>query len=199
MKTGSTWTQQAVLRANDGLAADRFGTSVAISEDTIVVGAREDLGLESALTEAKIGGNLTLNWARTCLPNETDFEVYVGSLGNFTSHAPLLCTTGGFTTATFAQPAGNARSGAAMLPGRTASQWAARAGETERRIPTRPVSSFPGSGRPYGASGSVCSAQFSNSIAYVAAPYACFENGVEVPCITTVSAAFAFGFDVNGG
>ena len=37
-----TWTQQAVLLANDGAAADKFGYSVAISEDTIVVGAYQD-------------------------------------------------------------------------------------------------------------------------------------------------------------
>ena len=37
-----TWTQQAVLLAPDGAALDKFGSSVAISEDTIVVGAYQD-------------------------------------------------------------------------------------------------------------------------------------------------------------
>src|SRR5690349_174476 len=36
---GTTWTQQARLLANDGAVADKFGTSVAISGDTIIVGA----------------------------------------------------------------------------------------------------------------------------------------------------------------
>ena len=36
---GTTWTQQARLLADDGAVADKFGTSVAISGDTIVVGA----------------------------------------------------------------------------------------------------------------------------------------------------------------
>ncbi len=40
--SGGTWTQQAVLLANDGAVADKFGHSVAISEDTIVVGAYND-------------------------------------------------------------------------------------------------------------------------------------------------------------
>ena len=40
--SGATWTQQAVLLANDGAAADKFGYSVAISENTIVVGAFND-------------------------------------------------------------------------------------------------------------------------------------------------------------
>src|SRR5436190_13703298 len=37
-----TWTQQAKLLANDGATADKFGYSVAISGDTIVVGAFND-------------------------------------------------------------------------------------------------------------------------------------------------------------
>jgi len=40
--SGGTWTQQAVLLANDGAIADKFGQSVAISENTIVVGAYND-------------------------------------------------------------------------------------------------------------------------------------------------------------
>ncbi len=39
---GTTWTQQAVLLANDGAAVDKFGHSVAISGDTIVIGAYQD-------------------------------------------------------------------------------------------------------------------------------------------------------------
>lgn len=40
--SGNTWTQQAKLLASDGAAIDKFGYSVAISEDTIVVGAYQD-------------------------------------------------------------------------------------------------------------------------------------------------------------
>src|SRR5688572_14286069 len=39
---GGTWTQQAVLLAPDGSATDKFGSSVAISDDTIVVGSYND-------------------------------------------------------------------------------------------------------------------------------------------------------------
>ncbi len=39
---GATWTQQAKLLASDGALADKFGYSVAISENTIVVGAYND-------------------------------------------------------------------------------------------------------------------------------------------------------------
>jgi hypothetical protein len=37
--SGTTWTQQRELTANDGAAADSFGNSVAVSGDTIVVGS----------------------------------------------------------------------------------------------------------------------------------------------------------------
>jgi hypothetical protein len=42
VRSGSIWTEQAQLNASDGAAYDQFGTSVAISGDTVVVGAQED-------------------------------------------------------------------------------------------------------------------------------------------------------------
>ena len=42
VRSGTTWTQQAVLLASDGAVADKFGYSVAISGNTIVVGAFND-------------------------------------------------------------------------------------------------------------------------------------------------------------
>ena len=41
-RTGTTWTEQTKLTASDGAAGDQFGTSVAITGDTIVVGADLD-------------------------------------------------------------------------------------------------------------------------------------------------------------
>jgi FG-GAP repeat len=42
VRSGTTWTQQQKLTASDGAANDRFGISVAFSEDTAVVGAPSD-------------------------------------------------------------------------------------------------------------------------------------------------------------
>jgi hypothetical protein len=39
LRTGTTWTEQAMLTASDGVAADAFGHSVALEGDTAVVGA----------------------------------------------------------------------------------------------------------------------------------------------------------------
>jgi hypothetical protein len=42
VRSGSTWSQQAQLNANDGSANDQFGHSVALLEDTALVGAWND-------------------------------------------------------------------------------------------------------------------------------------------------------------
>ncbi|MBW2455962.1 MAG: cadherin-like beta sandwich domain-containing protein [Deltaproteobacteria bacterium] len=42
VRSGTTWTQQAYLKASNPNVNDRFGTSVAISADTIVVGAFQE-------------------------------------------------------------------------------------------------------------------------------------------------------------
>lgn len=41
-RSGTTWTQQAVLTPNDAAAGDRFGTAVAIAGNTVAVGATHD-------------------------------------------------------------------------------------------------------------------------------------------------------------
>lgn len=49
VRSGLSWTQQAKLNASDAAAGDQFGFSVAVSSDTVVVGARydDDHGLSS--------------------------------------------------------------------------------------------------------------------------------------------------------
>jgi hypothetical protein len=43
-RTGSSWTQQAKLTATDAAAGDRFGSTVAVSGDTVIIGAPFDDG-----------------------------------------------------------------------------------------------------------------------------------------------------------
>ncbi len=45
VRSGGVWSQQQKLSASDGAAGDEFGYSVAISGETVVVGARGDDGL----------------------------------------------------------------------------------------------------------------------------------------------------------
>ena len=58
VRTGSTWTQQAYLKASNPGAGDFFGVSVAISGDAVVVGAFEE---DSAATG--VNGNQADNSA----------------------------------------------------------------------------------------------------------------------------------------
>ncbi|MBW2455961.1 MAG: cadherin-like beta sandwich domain-containing protein [Deltaproteobacteria bacterium] len=58
VRNGTTWTQQAYLKASNTGAGDRFGTSVAIWGDTIVVGAVHE---DSSATG--VGGNEGSNGA----------------------------------------------------------------------------------------------------------------------------------------
>ena len=54
-RTGTTWTEQAKLTASDGAAFERFGFSVAIAGDTIVVGAYLDDNVGSAYVFTRTG------------------------------------------------------------------------------------------------------------------------------------------------
>lgn len=49
-----------------------------------------------------------------------------------------------------------------------------------------------------GPSGPVCSSQLSNPVGYVAAPYMCLDNGIEVACRQGVSSAYVTDFNGNG-
>lgn len=56
--------------------------------------------------QRQLGGTLLLQWAASCFPSDTDYEVYEGAVGSFASHTPLLCTTGGATQASVTPGAG---------------------------------------------------------------------------------------------
>ncbi|MFT5758436.1 MAG: hypothetical protein ACI9LM_003178 [Alteromonadaceae bacterium] len=62
-RTGHTWTQQAKITAEDGSEGDVFGISIAISDDTILVGAdlNEEKGFNAgaAYVFTRSGGNWT--------------------------------------------------------------------------------------------------------------------------------------------
>lgn len=52
-------------------------------------------------------GDITLDWGAACGPNTTDYGIYEGALTDFTSHVPLLCSTGGATQVTLTPGPGN--------------------------------------------------------------------------------------------
>lgn len=40
-------------------------------------------------------GDLAITWDVSCLAGDTDYIVYEGTLGDFTSHVPVSCSTAG--------------------------------------------------------------------------------------------------------
>ena len=97
---------------------DGFGGALSTDGETLAIGAVEDSGSAGAVFVAPFGAPapgevpasltlgrasgaaLTLSWSASCEPGATDYEIYEGQLGDFTSHAPLACTTGGMTEKT---------------------------------------------------------------------------------------------------
>lgn len=53
------------------------------------------------------GGDLALSWSASCLATDTDYGIYEGVLGNFSSHVKRSCSTAGATNATLTPSAGD--------------------------------------------------------------------------------------------
>ena len=59
------------------------------------------------LVLGKAGGDLELNWGPSCQSSDDDYEIYEGAVGDFTTHLPVACSTGGALTVTITPMAGN--------------------------------------------------------------------------------------------
>jgi FG-GAP repeat len=65
VKSGANWVQQQKLTASDGARNDQFGYSVAISGDTLVVGANLDqIGTQSGQGSAYVFARSGTNWSQ---------------------------------------------------------------------------------------------------------------------------------------
>jgi hypothetical protein len=53
------------------------------------------------------GGQVSLTWGASCTASDTDYGIYEGTLGAFPSHHPVVCSTSGALSKTFAPGAGN--------------------------------------------------------------------------------------------
>ncbi len=52
-------------------------------------------GSVDGLQVTKNGGQLDLVWNPSCSVDASDYAVYEGTLGDWTGHMPVMCTTGG--------------------------------------------------------------------------------------------------------
>jgi hypothetical protein len=63
-------------------------------------------GAPLTVTKAE-AGEITLDWAVSCLVTDNDYAIYEGVLGDFASHVSRFCGTGGATTMTFTPASGD--------------------------------------------------------------------------------------------
>ncbi|RMG43932.1 MAG: M23 family metallopeptidase [Acidobacteria bacterium] len=65
--------------------------------------------VQGALLEVSraAGGRLRLTWGPSCVASDDDFAVYEGRLGDFQSHRPVLCSTGGQRSASITPALGS--------------------------------------------------------------------------------------------
>jgi len=81
------------------------GAAAPQTADSALAGAVPDGGARpgSPLMLAQTsGGMIELSWGHSCDDDDGDYTVYAGVLGNYTSHVPVACTTGGATSLTLA-------------------------------------------------------------------------------------------------
>lgn len=73
-----------------------------------VLGGPQPAGLITGLVAQKQpSSQVQLSWAPSCAGTDTDYGVYDGTLGQWSSHHRVVCTTAGSTSATFVPGVGN--------------------------------------------------------------------------------------------
>ncbi len=123
---GGTWTQQAVLLANDGAATDKFGHAVAISEDTIVIGSYND---DTAFSNGGsayvfVRSGTTWTFQQKLLPNDGTAD---DEFGNAVAVTGEVIVVGSH----FADLPSNSQAGSAYVYRRTGTVWS----QTQKLIP----------------------------------------------------------------
>ena len=107
----AAWADNSNSTVDNPDGATDFDVYVAVVQTTADVAGSVPGGVGAPASPVTVdlgtGGTLRLAWSPTCLPTDGDYAVYEGTIGNFTSHVPLLCSTSGATFATIVPGAGN--------------------------------------------------------------------------------------------
>ncbi len=98
-------TGKLVTDTTNGLSFPRVDCLAALRGLTTAAGRVTDDSL--TVTDAG-GGDITLTWSASCLPTDTDYGIYEGTVGSYASHMAKFCSTGGATAWTFT-PAAESR------------------------------------------------------------------------------------------
>ena len=60
------------------------------------------------LALSKSGGeSIELQWGASCVASDSDYGIYTGPIGDFSAHVPVVCSTGGATSASVVPPEGD--------------------------------------------------------------------------------------------
>jgi hypothetical protein len=107
MTAGATWLIRVTryIAANGGRCMLSFAFTASASGAGRVPSDEGQPGAPATVDKAP-AGQITLAWAPSCLASDTDYAVYEGSLGDFSSHTQRLCSTGGATSATLTPGSG---------------------------------------------------------------------------------------------
>ena len=117
-KTAGGWVQAQKLLASDGFGNQHFGEYVAISGDTIVVGAREDKDYGNNSGAAYVFERTALGWVETAKLKGSD-----GARNDLTGDT-LAIQGDRIVIASYRNDASSSNSGAAYVFERTAGGWA---------------------------------------------------------------------------
>ncbi|MEI7659074.1 MAG: FG-GAP repeat protein, partial [Phycisphaerae bacterium] len=122
MRTGSTWTQQAQLNATGGAANDNFGISVAISADTVIVGAwSDDVGANADQGSAYVFTRTGSTWTQQAQLNAT------GGRGGANFGGSVAISGDTAIVGAYFDSVGFSQQGSAHIFTRTGSTWAQQA------------------------------------------------------------------------
>ena len=96
-----------VIQFQGGVEIGGVGYEIRMRSGTSGVGAVPDgarVPGTPLLLDKSPSGALRLEWQASCLASDADYAVYAGSLGAWTSHLPLDCSTGGSTDREYPLP-----------------------------------------------------------------------------------------------
>ncbi len=118
-RAGTTWTQQAKLTASDGAAGDNFGTSVALSGDTALVGAPSDnIGANTDQGSAYVFTRTGTTWSQRAGLGATD-----GAANDLFGYSVALSGDTAIVGAFLDDIGANINQGSAWVFSRVGSAW----------------------------------------------------------------------------
>ncbi|HEX3482877.1 MAG TPA: hypothetical protein VHT91_48040 [Kofleriaceae bacterium] len=117
VRSGTTWTQQAKLTAADGAAFDHFGTSVALSSDTVLVGASGSDDVDHDAGAAYVFVRSGATWTQ-----QAELTAADGEGGNAFGAAVALAGDTAVIGSPFDSPLG-AASGSSYVFARSGTTW----------------------------------------------------------------------------